>query len=132
MVATKSRANYPLSNEGQPQEPAFVRVVDASGEQVPDITASLKSGTATRSTVASGTSSATILAANAARKGATILNSDANALLLDLSGGTASASRYQKRLAQYDSYEVPSGYTGAITGIWEADGAGQADVVEFT
>lgn len=97
-----------------------------------NIDASLKSGTATRTTVNSGTASATILASNANRKGATIFNSDANALLLDLSGGTAAATRCQVRLTQYQSYEVGSGYTGAITGIWEADGAGQADVVEFT
>lgn len=97
-----------------------------------NIDASLKSGTPTRSSVNSGTSSVTILASNANRKGATILNSDANALLLDLSGGTAASTRYQVRLAQYQSYEVGSGYTGAITGIWEADGAGIADVVEFT
>lgn len=34
MPVTKSRANYPLSNEGQPQEPQFVRVVDAAGNDV--------------------------------------------------------------------------------------------------
>lgn len=97
-----------------------------------NIDASLKSGTATRTTVASAVASATILASNAARKGATIFNSDANALLLDLSGGTAAATRCQVRLTQYQSYEVGSGFTGAITGIWEADGSGIADVVEFT
>lgn len=97
-----------------------------------NIDASLKSGTATRTSVASSTTSATILASNAVRKGATIFNSDANALLLDLSGGTAAATRCQVRLTQYQSYEVGSGFTGAITGIWEADGSGIADVVEFT
>lgn len=97
-----------------------------------NIDASLKSGTATRSSVNSGTSSATILASNANRKGATIFNSDANALLLDLSGGTAAATRCQVRLVQYQSYEVGAGFTGAITGIWEGDGSGIADVVEFT
>lgn len=99
---------------------------------IADIDSSLQSSTATRTTVASQTASVQILAANAARKGATILNSDANALLLDLSGGTASSTRYQRRLAQYDSYDVPSGYTGLITGAWEADGSGAADIVEFT
>lgn len=97
-----------------------------------NIDASLKSGTATRSSVNSGTSSVTILASNAARKGGTIFNSDANALLLDLSAGTAAAARCQVRLTQYQSYEVGSGYTGAITGIWEADGSGVADISEFT
>lgn len=97
-----------------------------------NIDASLKSGTATRTSVNSSVTSATILASNANRKGATIFNSDANALLLDLSGGTAASTRCQVRLAQYASYEVGSGFTGAVTGIWEADGSGLADVVEFT
>jgi len=87
---------------------------------------------ATRTSVNSGTSLAMILASNANRKGATIFNSDANALLLDLSGGTATTTRCQVRLTQYQNYEVGSGYTGTITGVWEADGAGRADVVEFT
>jgi len=97
-----------------------------------NIDASLKSGTATRASVPSAATSTTILASNTNRKGAIILNSDANALLLDLSGGTAASTRYQVRLVQYANYEVGSGYTGLITGIWEADGAGAADVVEFT
>ncbi len=96
------------------------------------IDGSLKSSTATRTTVASGVASVTIVASNANRKGATIYNSDANALLLDLSGGTAAATRCQVRLTQYQTYEVSSGYTGLITGIWEADGSGSADVAEFT
>lgn len=98
-----------------------------------EMIAALKSSTATHSSVASGIASATILAANANRKGALIMNTDANDLYLDLTGGTAAATtRAQKKLAQNESYEVPSGYTGAITGIWSADGAGFASVAEFT
>lgn len=96
------------------------------------VDASLRSGTATRTTVSSVTTSVTILASSSTRKGAVICNTDANALLLDLSGGTAATSRFQQRLTQYQSYEIPAGYTGAITGVWEADGTGQADVVQFT
>lgn len=88
--------------------------------------------TGTHSSVASGTASVTILAANANRKGARIFNTDANNLFLDLSGGTAvAASRAQVVLAQNVGYDVPFGLTGAITGIWSADGAGVASVVEF-
>lgn len=95
--------------------------------------AALRSGTGTHSSVNSGTSSVTILAANASRKGAIIMNTDANNLFLDFSGGTAvAASRAQKKLGQNESAEVPAGYTGLITGIWAADGAGVASVVEFT
>lgn len=85
------------------------------------------------STVASAAVSTTILAANSKRKGATIFNTDANALCLDLTGGTATTTtRFHARLAQNTYYEVPFGYTGLITGIWEADGAGAANVCEFT
>jgi hypothetical protein len=94
--------------------------------------AALKSGTATRSTVNSAASSATILAANTSRKGASIYNSDANTLYLDLSGGTAATTRCQYAIASGQTHEVPFGFTGLITGIWGADGSGLADVVEFT
>lgn len=96
------------------------------------IATALRSGTATRSSVNSSTSSATILAENTSRKGASIYNSDANALYLDLSAGTAASSRCQYSVASGQTFEVPFGYTGAITGVWAADGSGLADVVEFT
>lgn len=92
----------------------------------------LRSTTATHSSVASGTSSTTILAANSARKGARIFNTDANNLFLDLSGGTAvAATRAQVILAQNEGYELPFGMTGLVTGIWDGDGSGVASVVEF-
>lgn len=88
--------------------------------------------TATHSAVNSTNSSVTILASNANRKGARIFNTDANALYLDLSGGTAvAASRAQVKLATDEGYDVPFGCTGLITGIWTADGSGVASVVEF-
>lgn len=92
----------------------------------------LRSPTAAFSSVASGTASVTILAANTARKGATIVNTDANILRLDMSGGTASATRYTYALTTGQFCEVPFGYSGAITGIWDADGAGSALVTEFS
>jgi hypothetical protein len=88
--------------------------------------------TGTHSSVNSANSSVTILASNANRKGARIFNTDANALYLDLSGGTAvAATRAQVKLATDEGYDVPFGCTGLITGIWAADGAGVASVVEF-
>lgn len=92
----------------------------------------LRSGTAAFTSVASGIVSVAILAANAARKGAVIVNTDANTLYLDLSGGTASAARHTRALAQNEAYEVPFGYSGAITGVWAADGTGAALVTEFS
>ncbi len=95
--------------------------------------AALKSATNTHSSVNSGASSVTILASNANRKGARIFNTDANALFLDLTGGTAvAATRAQVSIATNIGFDVPAGYTGLITGIWAADGSGVASVCETT
>jgi hypothetical protein len=92
----------------------------------------IRSGLGTLSSVASAASSTTILAANGKRKGACIFNTDANALCLRLDGGTATTTTgFNVRLTQNQYFEVPFGYTGLITGIWEADGAGAANVCEF-
>lgn len=88
--------------------------------------------TSTATSVDSSTVSGTILAANAARRGAVIFNTDANALYLLLGAGTASATNTSVILAQNTSYEVPFGYTGIIVGVWSADGTGAAKVTEFT
>ena len=86
----------------------------------------------TLSSVASAATSTTILAANARRKGATIFNTDANALCLRLDGGVATTTTgFNVRLVQNAYFEIPFGYTGLITGIWETDGAGAANVCEF-
>lgn len=86
---------------------------------------------ATKTSVDSATASTSILAANTARRGATITNTDANDLYLDLSGGTASTTSYSVKIATEGYYELPYGYTGAVTGAWGADGAGAALVTEF-
>lgn len=92
-----------------------------------------RAGTGTTSQVASGVASVTILAANANRKGASIQNSDANNLFLRCSAaGAASTTVFTIRLAQWDYFEVPAGYTGIIVGIWDVDGAGSAIVTEYT
>jgi hypothetical protein len=82
--------------------------------------------------VASGTGSVPILAANGSRIGAIITNTDANALYLRMDGGTVTAANHSVSLAQNANYTVPHGYNGLITGIWAGDGAGHANVTEFT
>ncbi len=82
--------------------------------------------------VASAAASTAILAANGNRVGAVISNSDANTLFLRLDGGTATTANYSVAVAANANYSVPFGYTGAITGIWGADGSGNANVTEFT
>jgi len=90
-------------------------------------------GTATHSTVGDAAASTTILAANSARRGASIINTSSAILYLDMSGGTATATtRHHVQLVQGAYFEVPFGYTGLITGIWASDAGGSANVVEYT
>lgn len=85
----------------------------------------------TQSSVAASASSVTILAANAARKGATIYNDSSVVLYLLLTTGTASATAFTIKLAADESFVLGNGdYTGIIKGIW-ASATGSARVTEF-
>ncbi len=93
------------------------------------------STTATITSIASSTNSVTLLASNANRKGATIVN-DSSAILYVKLGTTASTSSYTVALpasgsSSFNYYEVPFGYTGIIDGIW-ASANGSARVTELT
>lgn len=66
------------------------------------------------------------------RAGATITNTDANALYVLLADGVASATNYTVKLVTDAYFETPFGYSGPIRGIWAADGVGAALVTEFT
>ena len=92
--------------------------------------------TATQTSVDSVTTAGgvTILAANTGRLGATITNTDANALYLYFgAAGSASSSVYNVQLLTGETlYIDPGGYSGVIAGIWAADGSGAAKVCEFT
>jgi hypothetical protein len=91
------------------------------------------SSSATVTAVASGIASVTIKAANTARKGITVTNTDANILYLKVGGGTASATDFSVAVAATTGYwEAPYGFTGAITGIWALDATGSALVTEYT
>jgi hypothetical protein len=94
-------------------------------------TATASSGSAV-TRVASAAADTLILASNPARRGATIYNSDANALQLLLSTGAASSTNFTTQLATGAYYEVPFGYSGPIRGIWLLAGAGAAQVTEFS
>lgn len=94
-----------------------------------------KAATGTLSNVATSTTSATLLAANSARIGATVTNEAATVLYIKF-GATASATSYTVSIsgqasAPYSYYEVPAGYTGIIDGIL-ASSTGTARVTEIT
>lgn len=90
--------------------------------------------TPTLTSVAASASSVSLLAANNARKGATITN-DSSAVLYIKLGATASTTSYTVTLAgaagaPFSYYEVPFGYVGAIDGIW-ASATGNARITEI-
>jgi hypothetical protein len=94
------------------------------------------STTGTTTSVNDQATSVTLLAANPARKGATIYNDSPGLLYVKL-GATASVTDFTALLLGNGSgvggyYEVPAGYTGIIDGIWSADASGAARITERT
>lgn len=91
--------------------------------------------TGTTSQVNSSATAVTVLAANTARVGATIVNDSTAILYLILSSTTPTSAVYTVPLAAKATvgsyYEVPFGYTGIIKGIW-ASANGTAVVTELT
>lgn len=70
--------------------------------------------------VNAATSSTTVLAANANRKGATIYNDSTAVLYLALADTTASTTVYSVQIPAGGYFEVPNRYAGKIVGIWSA------------
>ena len=91
-------------------------------------------GTVTATAPASAITSGVLLAANAARAGATIYNNSTSVLYVEL-GATASLTAFTVVLAALSGgiggyYEVPFGYRGVISGIW-ATANGTANIREL-
>lgn len=85
---------------------------------------------------ASSATTVTLLASNTQRKGAIIKNNASTVLHVCLAGtATVAASSYD--LPAYSatigvSLEIPFGYAGAISGIWEGAPTGNSNVTEIT
>lgn len=80
--------------------------------------------------VAASATSVTLLALNAARRGATIYN-DSSALLYLKLGATASTTSFTVKMAAESYYEVPTGYSGVIDALW-ASATGSARISEIS
>lgn len=87
-------------------------------------------GTGTITRVASSAASVTVLALNAARIGAVIVNDSTKILYLKF-GTTATSTDFTYKMLPGDTMEIPFGYTGRIDGIWAAAN-GAAQVTELT
>lgn len=130
-VLTTAAFQARINTFGQKAMAASTPVVLAS-DQTPVPTAPQKSGTATRSDVGASVVSQVLLAANPARLGATIYN-DSNQRLYINFKGTASTTDFTDKLQSDGYYEVPFGYTGIISGVWNIATPGSAArVTEMT
>ena len=88
--------------------------------------------TAAETTVNQNVASVTILAANlAGRIGFSVFNNSSANLYLAM-GPVAALAAFAVELVAGAYYETPFGYAGQVTGIWDAAGGGNAQVVEYT
>lgn len=87
--------------------------------------------TGTQTSVASSATDVTILASNAARKGALIYNDSIAILYLLMASGTSSTTNYSIQLGAGGSIIIsPGEYSGILKGLW-ASANGFARVTEF-
>jgi hypothetical protein len=106
-------------------------VDDVDGKRLPVKEA--KAATATRTSVNDSGTSVTILASNANRKGAVVLNTSSATLFLALGTVAASLTDYTAKVFTDQLYEIPACFTGPIQGIWDTDpNDGGARVTELT
>jgi hypothetical protein len=97
---------------------------------VTEVTAnSPTSASVTSSAIEASITSVELLAANADRKGFSIVNNSTAILYIDLDS-SASTTSYTVALGQGDLYECPINYVGVVSGIWSAAN-GNAQVREF-
>jgi hypothetical protein len=96
-----------------------------------DVTTLPNVSTASLTDLASSTSSAQLLAANAARKGLTLYNTDANGVYVKY-GTTASATSFTVLIPTSGYWEMPVPiYTGRLDAIWIANGSGSLYATEL-
>jgi len=116
-LETISVANFPAS-----------QAVTGTFFQAVQVTKEARSSTSVATTASITTASATVLAANTNRLGATVYNESGAILYLHL-GAAASLTAYTLQVAIGGYYEVPHEFTGILTGITAA-GTAVCRVVE--
>jgi len=86
--------------------------------------------TGTESNVGGSNTTVTLLAANTSRVTASVFNDSTSALYILASAG-ASTTNFSVKVLPGGYFEVPSGYRGILTGIWDS-ATGNARVTEYT
>jgi len=92
----------------------------------------VKPAAATVSSSSASTTSAELLASNADREGGMIYNDSNRPLYLKL-GGSASTASFSVKVGAMGYFEIPSGFTGSIHGVWDdaaASGAARCTELE--
>lgn len=110
--------------------PIDVAINDLNGDQLGGFDKS-RPASAVLTSVPSSITSVVLLAANAARRGGVIYNDSTKELKIAFAA-TASASAFTIKLPPAGTYELQEdGYTGVISGIWQAVN-GNARITEVT
>lgn len=91
---------------------------------------SVKSSNTIPATVASSIDSTVLLVANSNRIGATIYNNSLSDLYVDLDSSTSTDDFAFKIAAEGGYYQLPYGYVGIVSGIWDTAN-GSAMIREF-
>lgn len=120
-----------------PLDPTHVLKPNSDGSLPISGSTSGNAATGTVTSVNDTNTDTTILAANTARKGASIFNDSTQILFLLCAAGTSSSTNYSIQIPAGGYFELPllSGggvYTGILKGIWAADASGAARVTEFS
>lgn len=97
--------------------------VTPSGGTPPEVTSGISS-------VSASASSVTLLSANTLRSGASIYNDSSAILYIACTNAAASTTAFSYKAMPEAYFEVPSGYTGEIRGIW-ASATGAARITEY-
>lgn len=115
---------------GQKTMADSIPVVLASNQSPIQVTRAT-AGTSGVTSVTSSTGDTLILAANAARLGATIYNNATRAMYLKF-GTSPSTTSFTVIIQRDGYYEVPFNYTGVLRAVWAAGVSGAALVTELT
>lgn len=108
-----------------------VWVANPATDPIPVTVGDAAPATGASSSVSGSTSPQTLSAADPDRVGCTVHNDSTAVLYVLLGAGTVSGTVYTARLVENAYYEVPYGFTGAVTGVW-ASATGAARVTEIT
>lgn len=122
------RQDTPASTAGTTGDYAAIST-DASG----NLRVVSSAATGTQTSVNDSASNVTLLASNAARKGASFYNDSTQVLYIRLQA-TATTANFSVKVQPDGLYELPGPtiYTGIVDGIWAADASGACRVTELT